>query len=86
MNDDGFHEFETDIIPVIQCWWGTDNFTHMVHDCDFEEGDDQMALHDITGSKVSKQNKVRIFYMLFYIYILHLHLQLYLFAFVCVTM
>lgn len=22
-------------IPVIQCWWGTDNFTHMVHDCDF---------------------------------------------------
>lgn len=65
MNDDDFHEFETDKIQcvdgelaILRTWFMTKTLS--------EEEDDQIALlHDFTGSKVSKQNKVRIFYMLF---------------------
>lgn len=71
INDDFY---QTDII---QCW-RVDNFTHTVHDRDFVKRRGWMALHDFTGSKVSEQSKIRIFYMLFYI-------QHYLFAFVCVN-
>lgn len=58
INDDFY---QTDII---QCW-RVDNFTHTVHDRDFVKRRGWMALHDFTGSKVSEQSKIRIFYMLF---------------------
>lgn len=61
MNDDDFHEFETDKIQcvdgelaILRTWFMTMTLS--------EEEDDQIALlHDFTGSKVSKQIKVRIF-------------------------
>lgn len=57
MNDDDFHEFETD---KIQCWWRIGNFTHMVHDYDFVRG--RGWSNCIVAWFHWRQNKVRIFY------------------------
>lgn len=57
MNDNDF--YQTDII---QCW-RIDNFTHIVHNCNFQEEDEW---HCMISLEVKYQkNKVRIFDMLF---------------------